>query len=96
MVAKIALIYLFYFLGTFIAHYSRVSSKRFTFTLLFNFDGGGNRSARRKPPVRDPRRKFFLYDATYLVPLPLHKFNIFTSWGVDQRNVIINLKECVC
>jgi hypothetical protein len=23
---------------------------------LFNFDGGGNRSARTKPPVRDPRR----------------------------------------
>jgi hypothetical protein len=22
---------------------------------LFNFDGGGNRSARRKPPVHDPR-----------------------------------------
>jgi hypothetical protein len=32
---------------------------------LFNFDGGGNR---RKPPVRDPRRKSLLYRATYLVP----------------------------
>jgi hypothetical protein len=39
-----------------------------TYQELSNFDGGGNRSARRKPPVRDPRRKFFLYDATYLVP----------------------------
>jgi hypothetical protein len=35
---------------------------------LFNFDGGGNRSARRKPPVCDPRRKSLLYGATYLVP----------------------------
>jgi hypothetical protein len=35
---------------------------------LFNFDGGGNWSARRKPPVRDPRRKSLLYGATYLVP----------------------------
>jgi hypothetical protein len=34
---------------------------------LFNVDGGGNRSARRKPPVRDPRRKSLLYGATYLV-----------------------------
>jgi hypothetical protein len=34
---------------------------------LFNFDGGGNRSGRRKPPVRDPRRKSLLYGATYLV-----------------------------
>jgi hypothetical protein len=32
------------------------------------FDGGGNRSARRKPPVRDPRRKSLSYGATYLVP----------------------------
>jgi hypothetical protein len=32
------------------------------------FDGGGNQSARRKPPVRDPRRKSLLYGATYLVP----------------------------
>jgi hypothetical protein len=29
------------------------------------FDGGGNWSARRKPPVR---RKFLLYGTTYLVP----------------------------
>jgi hypothetical protein len=35
---------------------------------LFNFDGGGNRSAQRKPPVRDPRRKSLLHGATYLVP----------------------------
>jgi hypothetical protein len=32
------------------------------------FDGGGNRSTRRKPPVRDPRRKSLLYGAAYLVP----------------------------
>jgi hypothetical protein len=31
------------------------------------FDGGGNRSTRRKPPVRDPRRKSLLYGATCLV-----------------------------
>jgi hypothetical protein len=31
---------------------------------LFNFDGGENRSARRKPPVRDPRRKSLFYGAT--------------------------------
>jgi hypothetical protein len=35
---------------------------------FFNFDGGGNRSARRKPPVRDPCQKYLLYGATYLVP----------------------------
>jgi hypothetical protein len=35
---------------------------------LFNFDGGGNRSARRKPLVLDPRRKSLLDGATYLVP----------------------------
>jgi hypothetical protein len=35
---------------------------------LFKFDGGGNRSARRKPPVRDLRRKSLIYGATYLVP----------------------------
>jgi hypothetical protein len=28
---------------------------------FFNFDGGGTRSVRRKPPVRDPRRNFLLY-----------------------------------
>jgi hypothetical protein len=36
--------------------------------ILFNFDGGGNQSARRNPLVRDPRRKSLLYGATYLVP----------------------------
>jgi hypothetical protein len=35
---------------------------------LFNVDGGGNQSALRKPPVRDPRRKSLLYGATYLLP----------------------------
>jgi hypothetical protein len=34
---------------------------------LFNFDGGGNRSARRKPPVRDLRRKSLFY-MVQLVP----------------------------
>jgi hypothetical protein len=38
------------------------------FKICLIFDGGGNRSARRKPPVRDPRRKSLLYGATYLVP----------------------------
>jgi hypothetical protein len=31
------------------------------------FDGGANRSTRRKPVVRDPCRKSLLYGATYLV-----------------------------
>jgi hypothetical protein len=35
---------------------------------LFKFDGGGNRSARKKIPVRDLRRKSLLYGANYLVP----------------------------
>jgi hypothetical protein len=35
---------------------------------IFNFDGGGNGSARRKPPVRDPHQQSLLYGATYLVP----------------------------
>jgi hypothetical protein len=32
------------------------------------FDGRGNRSAQRKAPVSDPRRKSLLYGATYLMP----------------------------
>jgi hypothetical protein len=32
------------------------------------FDVGGNRRARKKPPIRDPCRKSLFNGATYLVP----------------------------